>query len=115
MASRGMPNTTQLASSCAIVNALAFFISRRPSAPSSPIPVIKMPTALAPAAWATDRNSTLTLGDGATQGSHRAPRGNSPDRGGGQAYAGFREQCKPDREALCRHRPLLLFRYDKCH
>src|SRR6266404_810735 len=62
MASLGMPKTTQLASSWAIVNASACFISRRPSAPSSPMPVIKMPTALAPAACATERNNTLTLG-----------------------------------------------------
>ena len=57
-----MPKTTQVASSCAIVEAPARFISSRPSAPSSPMPVISTPTAFGPAAWATDRNSTSTLG-----------------------------------------------------
>src|SRR6266404_4008510 len=38
------------------------FISRRPSAPSSPMPVNKTPIAFDPAACATDRNRKLTLG-----------------------------------------------------
>ena len=62
MASLGMPKTTHVASSCAIVCAPARLISSSPSAPSSPMPVRITPTALAPAASATERNSTSTLG-----------------------------------------------------
>jgi hypothetical protein len=56
-----MPKTTQLASSCVMVVAPAAFISSRPRAPSSPIPVMITPTACAPAAAATERNMTSTL------------------------------------------------------
>ncbi len=62
MASRGMPNTTQDASSWASVCAPASFISSRPCAPSSPIPVMRTPIAPAPAACAAERKSTSTLG-----------------------------------------------------
>ena len=43
MAARGMPKTTDVASSWAIVAAPARLISSRPSAPSSPMPVIRTP------------------------------------------------------------------------
>lgn len=62
MASLGMPKTTQEASSWAKVLAPASSISRKPRAPSSPIPVMMMPVALPPANLATERNSTSTEG-----------------------------------------------------
>ncbi len=62
IASLGMPKTTQLSSSCATVTAPARRISRRPVAPSSPMPVIRMPSAFAPAQRAAARNSTSTDG-----------------------------------------------------
>src|SRR5258708_8451458 len=48
MASRGIPNTTQLASSGAIVSAAACSISIPPSTPPPPLPPINIPTPLAP-------------------------------------------------------------------
>ena len=62
IASLGIPKTTQVASSWATVAAPAFFISSKPSAPSSPIPVMITPTAFWPAVRATDRKRTSTLG-----------------------------------------------------
>ena len=62
IASLGMPNTTQLSSSCATVCAPALRISSSPAAPSSPMPVMITPSALAPAHLATERNSTSTDG-----------------------------------------------------
>ena len=62
IASRGIPNTTQLASSCAIVYAPESCISRKPSAPSLPMPVRITPMALLPAFCAADRKSTSTEG-----------------------------------------------------
>jgi MFS family permease len=49
IASLGMPKTTQLFSSCAMLRAPACFISSMPRAPSSPMPVRITPTALRPA------------------------------------------------------------------
>ncbi len=62
MAAFGIPNTTEDASSCAMVAAPRRFISRSPAAPSAPIPVKRTPTPLLPAAAATDSKSTSTLG-----------------------------------------------------
>jgi len=62
MASFGMPNTTQLVSSCATVRAPASRISSRPRAPSWPMPVMMIPIAFFPALLATERNSTSTDG-----------------------------------------------------
>lgn len=62
IASLGMPKTTQLASSCAMVRAPASRISSMPCAPSLPIPVMMTPTAFDPIDFATERNSTSTLG-----------------------------------------------------
>ena len=58
MAARGMPNTVQVASSCAMVRAPACASDSRPSAPSLPMPVRRMPTAPAP----TTRASTARVG-----------------------------------------------------
>src|SRR5258708_3752644 len=58
IASFGMPNTTQLSSSWARVAAPSLRISSSPLAPSSPIPVMMMPSALRPPYCAADRNST---------------------------------------------------------
>ncbi|KAG1304503.1 hypothetical protein G6F62_015703 [Rhizopus arrhizus] len=62
MASRGMPNTTQLASSCAIVWAPARCIASMPAAPSLPMPVKMTPMAFLPAAMAAELNNTSTEG-----------------------------------------------------
>src|SRR5665213_2691979 len=62
MACLGMPKTTQLASSWAIVVAPADFIFFIPCAPSEPIPVRITPIAFGPAASATELNSTSTDG-----------------------------------------------------
>ena len=62
IASLGMPNTTQLASSWAIVSAPASRISLSPRAPSSPMPVMMIPRAFAPAHFAAERNNTSTEG-----------------------------------------------------
>src|SRR5262245_18361650 len=62
IASRGIPNTTHDASSWAMVRAPVRFISRRPRAPSAPIPVKMIPIASGPAASATDWKSTSTDG-----------------------------------------------------
>ncbi len=62
IASFGMPNTTDVVSSCATVSAPICFISSSPCAPSSPMPVMMMPTPLAPTLCAADRNSTSTDG-----------------------------------------------------
>ncbi len=62
MATLGMPNTTQLASSWAMVAAPASRIWSRPLAPSPPMPVRMTPRALRPAARATELNMTSTDG-----------------------------------------------------
>ena len=62
IASLGMPKTMQLASSWAKVRAPHCFISSRPRAPSSPMPVMMIPTAFDPALRAAERNSTSTEG-----------------------------------------------------
>ena len=62
IASFGIPKTTLVASSWAIVRDPALFISRSPSAPSFPIPVRITPTAFGPADLATERKRTSTLG-----------------------------------------------------
>ena len=61
-ASPGMPHTTLVSSSCAMVGLPASRISRRPRAPSLPMPVSSTPMALRPAFCATERNSTSTEG-----------------------------------------------------
>ena len=61
-ASRGMPYTTQLASSWAKVTAPRARIRSSPSAPSRPMPVSRQPAAPAPYSAATDSNSTSTEG-----------------------------------------------------
>ena len=62
IASLGMPKTTHVLSSWAMVRAPRRRISSRPSAPSAPIPVSSTPTACRPAHSAKDRNSTSTEG-----------------------------------------------------
>ena len=62
MASRGMPKTTQLASSWQMLKLPASRISFIAFAPSAPMPVSMMPTALGPATRAADLNSTSTEG-----------------------------------------------------
>src|SRR5206468_8225352 len=56
----GMPNTTQLSSSCASVCAPALRMASRPRAPSSPMPVISTPTAWLCTCSAQEWNSTST-------------------------------------------------------
>src|SRR5579863_644823 len=62
IASLGIPKTTQLASSWAMVRAPALRISSRPCAPSLPMPVMMTPTACDATDFATERKSTSTLG-----------------------------------------------------
>jgi hypothetical protein len=62
IAAFGIPKTTQVLSSSAKVAAPAFRSARSPRAPSSPMPVRRMPIARGPAAAATDWKSTSTLG-----------------------------------------------------
>ena len=59
---RGMPNTTQVASSCAMVRAPVRRSSTIASAPSAPMPVSITPIAWPPAARAIERNSVSTEG-----------------------------------------------------
>src|ERR1051326_4199457 len=61
-ASFGIPNTTEVSSSWAMVNAPDLRISSIPSAPSQPMPVMITPTACFPATRATERNRTSALG-----------------------------------------------------
>ena len=62
MASRGMPKTTQLASSCATFQLPASRIRRIALAPSAPMPVSMTPSACGPTTRAADSNSTSTDG-----------------------------------------------------
>ncbi|EAU64258.1 hypothetical protein STIAU_1721 [Stigmatella aurantiaca DW4/3-1] len=62
MASRGMPKTTELASSWASVTAPERLSASMPSAPSRPMPVSRQPMARPPSSRAADSNSTSTEG-----------------------------------------------------
>ncbi len=62
IASRGMPKTTQLASSWQMFQAPASRIARIALAPSAPMPVSIRPRALGPTTRAADSNSTSTEG-----------------------------------------------------
>src|SRR5579862_5990765 len=62
IAALGMPNTTQDSSLCASVMPPDFLTAPSPSAPSSPIPVIKTPIACSRNSSAALRNSTSALG-----------------------------------------------------
>ena len=54
MAARGMPLTTQVSSLCAMAKPPAALITPRPSAPSSPMPVMRTPTVASENSWATE-------------------------------------------------------------
>src|SRR5205807_2302514 len=62
MAARGMPLTTQLSSLCAMVMPPAALIAPRPSAPSSPMPVITTPTDMRLNSCAAEWKSTSADG-----------------------------------------------------
>ena len=62
MAARGIPNTIDEASSWASVRAPAAFIAPRPSAPSSPIPVMSTPIARDPNSAAAEWKRTSAEG-----------------------------------------------------
>src|SRR5581483_7156030 len=62
MAALGMPNTTHDSSLCAIVSPPAARTAPTPSAPSSPMPVIRMAMEVGPNSCATDRNNRSTEG-----------------------------------------------------
>src|SRR5215471_12638211 len=80
MAARGMPLTTQLSSLCAMVMPPAALIAPRPSAPSSPMPVIRMPTDSSPNSCPTEWKSTSAEGrwpftGGPSERTTMSPRG----------------------------------------
>src|SRR5580704_2284969 len=62
MAARGIPPTTHVSSLCAMVMPPAALIAPIPSAPSSPIPLMMIPTEVRPKSCATEWKSTSADG-----------------------------------------------------